>query len=319
MPDPGSVFVQITLFSLKSIVCRYADTMNRISHSFITVAAIIALAGSTAIADAVAHPATREEKDFYLSTIVPALNTVKKAMPPAPEGWIIAGETKIQTDPPDRVSADIAGFQAVYRIAYRRIVGVREEQQRLDDLFAESSNRNREAAKPRIDELIRQQTETSLALRKATRRRNQAEMERLNNELDENGRKMRAVHENVDRKISLDVAPHLVKDAEASILVSLNDASADLPQGEPLKVPRAAYALRKEGERAGLTSWREGKTLILFGAWEPVKEGRYRTKADPSSFPSKVRTVKIVITGDRKRAEDLIGKIDIRAILGLMK
>ncbi len=304
---------------MEFIVNRYAKTMTGISHLFISLTAIIALVGSTVHADAVVHPATKEEKEFYVSTIVPALTVIKNAMPPAPKGWIITGETKIGNGPPDRVSGDIADLHISYTITYKRIAGVKEEQRRLDDLYAESSNRNQEDAKLRIDELIQQQTETSLALRKATRRRNQAEMERLNGELEENGRKMRAIHEAVDRKISLDVEPHLVKDKEASILVSLNDASAELKPGEPFAVPKAAYALRKEGERAGATSWREGKTLILFGAWEPEKDGKFRAKADPTSFLPKARTVTIVITGDRKRAEDLIAMINIKAILGLMK
>ncbi len=289
------------------------------SNLFISLTAIVALVGSTVHADAVVHPTTKEEKEFYVSTIVPALTVIKDAMPPAPKGWIVANETKIDNSPPDRVLGGIADLHISYTITYKRIAGVKGEQRRLDDLYAESSNRNQEAAKPRIDELIQQQTETSLALRKATRRRNQAEMERLNGELEENGRKMRAIHEDVDRKISLDVEPHLVKDTEASILVSLNDANAELTLGEWFAVPRAAYALRKKGERSGVTSWREGKTLIIFGVWEPEKDGRFRAKAGPSSFSPKARTVKIVITGDRKRAEDLIDRINIKAILGLMK
>jgi len=293
--------------------------MTRISNSFIPLTVIIALAGWTVSADAVVHPATKEEKEFYVSTIVPALTVIKKAMPPAPEGWIIAGETNIDSGPPDRVSGDIADLHINYTITYKRIAGVKEEQQRLDDLYAESSNRNREAAKLQIDELIQQQSQTSLALRKATRRRNQPEMERLNDELEENGRKMRAIHEDVDRKISLDVEPHLVKDTEASILVSLNDTNADLSQGEPLAVPEAVHARRKEGERAGVTSWREGTTVILFGEWERMQEDRFRAKADRAPFSSKARTITIVINGDRKRAESLIGRMNLKGILGLMK
>jgi hypothetical protein len=293
--------------------------MTRISHSFIPLIAIIILVDWTVSADAVVHRATKEEKEFYVSAIVPALTVIKKAMPPAPEGWIITGETNIDNGPPVQVSGDIADLHISCMITYKRIAGVKEEQRRLDDRYAESSNRNREAAKLRIDELIQQQTETSLALRKATRRRNQPEMERLNDELEENGGKMRAIHEDVDRKISLDVEPYLVKDAEASILVSLNDTNADLSQGEPLAVPEAVHARRKEGERTGVTSWREGTMLILFGEWERMKDDRFRAKAEQPSFSSKARTITIVITGDRKRAESLIGRMNLKAILGLMK
>ncbi len=298
----------------------YADIMKPFLPLFIAVTTAAVLAGgSAAFAEATSHPPTKEEKDFYASTVVPALNAVRKAMPPAPAGWVVAGETKISPDPSGLAPADVAVFHVAYLITYKRVTGIKEELRRLDDRYAESSGRNQEDAKPRIDELIRQQTETSLALRKATRRKNQKDMDRLNDELDENGRKMRAVHEDVDKKIALDVEPYLVKDAEAVVLVSLNDAIAELPQGEPLAFPKAAHALRREGTRAGITSWREGQTMILFGGWRLEREGRFRVQADPQPFSPKVRAVRIVVTGDRKRSDSLIGSIDLRALLDLMK
>ncbi len=293
--------------------------MKRIPTLLIIFSMIFALAGSEVFSDAAVHPASKEEGDFYVSVIAPALTVVKKAMPPAPQGWAVAGETKIPADPPGRVSADIAAFHVAYLITYKRMDGVKEEQRRLDELYAASSSRNREAAKLQIDVLIQQQTDTSLALKKAARRRNRQEMERLNAELDENGRKMRAIHEDIDRKIAKDIEPYLVKDAEASILVSLNDASAEQPEGGSLAFPGAAFAVRKEGARAGVTSWREGWTMLLFGEWEQEKQNRFRAKKDQSLFSPKTRTIRIVATGDRKRTEELISMIDIRSILGLMK
>ncbi len=294
-----------------------ADTMIRTQRLFIILSTIIALAGTDAFPNAALHTASKEERDFYVSAVAPALVAVRKAMPPAPPGWVVAGETNIPADPPGRVPADIADLHVAYLITYKRIDGMKEEQRRLDELYAASSSRNREAAKLLIDELIQQQTDTSLALRKAARRRNRQEMERLNAELDENGRKMRAIHEDIDRKIAKDVEPCLVKDAEASILVSINDARAELPEGGSVAFP-GAFALRSEGARSGITSWREGRMMILFGGWEPERQNRFRSKTDPIHFSPKARTIRIVVTGDRKRTEELIGLIDLRAILGLM-
>ncbi len=305
--------------SLKLICVTIADTMKRIYPLIIILSTIIALTGSEVFPDAAVHPLSKEERDFYVSSIMPALAAVQKSMPPAPHGWAVAGETKISAEPPVRVSADIAGFHFAYLITYKRMDGVKEEQRRLDELYAASSGKNREAAKLQIDELIQQQTDTSLALRKATRRRNQREMDRLNAELDENGSKMRAIHEDIDRKIAKDVEPYLLKDAEASILVSINDTSAELPEAGSLAFPGAAFALRREGARSGITSWREGQTMILFGGWEQEKQNRFRTKTDQPLFSPKARTVRIVVTGDRKRTEELMGLIDIGAILRLMK
>ncbi len=293
--------------------------MKRIPTLLIVLSAIATLIAPATTAGSAARPATKEERDFYASVVVPVLNSIKKAMPPAPNGWIVASEEKNPSAPPEQVTGDSTGLHLVYTITYKRLTGLKEEQLRLDEAYAESSNKNQEAAKPLIDELIQQQTETSVALRKASRMRNQHEMQRLNDELDENGRKMRAIHEDVDRKISRDVEPYLVKDAEASIRISLNDNRLDLLQGEPFVQHQAAFALRREGERSGIASWREGRTVILFGNWELEGQGRFRANIDQPPFSPKVQTITITVAGDRKRVNTLIGQIDLRTILGLMK
>jgi hypothetical protein len=132
---------------------------------------------------------------------VQVLTRIKAALPAAPPGWIVGDETKID-EAPAAGSDQKPCLQTRYRIRYRRVAGVREEQRKLDEAYGESARRNQEAAKPQIEELIRQQTAVSLALKKATRHRNEAEQKRLNNELDENGRKMSALHEEMDRSIS---------------------------------------------------------------------------------------------------------------------
>ncbi len=295
------------------------DTMKRIRTSLIALSAIIALIAPPVNAGPAARPATKEERDLYASVVVPALNSIKNAMPPAPNGWIVASEAKIPSAPPEQVTGDPTGLRFVYKITYKRIAGLKEEQRRLDDAYAESSSKNQEAAKPLIDDLIQQQTDTSLALRKASRRRDQHEMQRLNDELDENGRKMRAIHEDVDTRISRDVEPYLVKDAEASIRISINDNRSELLQGEPFVLQNAAFALRREGERSGIASWREGQTVILFGNWEPDGQGRFRANTGQPPFSPKVQTITITVTGGRKRADTLISQIDLRTILSLMK
>ena len=76
-------------------------------------------------------------------------------------------------------------------------------------------------------------------------------MQRLNDELDENGKTMRTLHEETDRKIALGVKHYLIKDAEASIRISLNDSRAELSLGEPVSVRGVGFALRREGGPAG--------------------------------------------------------------------
>jgi hypothetical protein len=273
------------------------------------------LAGSSGHAET---RADQEEKDFYLSSVLPAVSKVKNAVPPAPDGWIVSGETKVNPLPVPGID-EVHFLSFGHTITYKRVDGVRQEREKLDNAYAESSRRNHDAAKSRIDELIRQQTETSLALRKASRRRNAAEEKRLNDELEENGKKLGAVHEDVDRKICRDVEQFLIRDAEATISIAVNDETAGLQRGEPFPMSGAAFALRSDGEQAGTTRWKEGQSLILYGDWQRVGNNVFRGTVKRVRQGPKAQTIKITITGEGKRAEQLLKRMDLKAILSLMK
>jgi hypothetical protein len=293
--------------------------MNRIPASIIAVLVCFSLAAPRARGDSETRLASGEEKDFYASVVVPAMTRVKKALPPAPAGWVVAGQTQVETAPLERVSGEMQSLRFAYVITYKRVEGVTEEKKKLDDAYMESLKKNEEVARPRIEELLKKQTETSLKLRTATRRKNRAEAQRLNDELDENGRTMRALHEEMDKKIAQDVEKYLIKDAEASIRVSLNDSSAELPQGAPFSLPGAAFALRREGERAGVTVWKEGQTVILYGGWQQERENTFRANVAQPPFSPKAKTVKILVTGDKRRVEQLLKQMNLKAVLLLMK
>jgi len=288
---------------------------------FAVIAAVFMLFSFTAsrVVASDTQPAAGDEKQFYATVVAPAMAVVKKALPPAPPGWVVAGEMRIDTAPFEKAADGARSLRFSCFISYVRAEGLQAERKRLDEAYRESSNKHEEAVKPQIEELLKKQTETSLKLRKATRRRNQKEVQRLNDELDENGKTMRALHEETDRKIALDMEHYLIQDSEASIRVSLNDNVAELLNSEPVSVRGAAFALRREGERAGAMVWKEGQTLILYGDWLQEREQRFRAKGEQQPFTPKAKTVKILITGEKKRAEQLLKKMDVKAVLSLMK
>ncbi len=286
------------------------------------ITVILAIFSSTALpvhAGDDPKPVAQEESSFYTSTVLPALNKLKQAMPLAPAGWTIAGETKSGPLPQSTNAGPNYPYRFTYQIQYKRVAGMKDEKKRLNEVYTESSERHGEEANAQINDLLRQQTTTSLALRKATRRKNQAEMQRLNDELDENGRKMHAIHEDVDNKISRDVDQYLIKDAEAVVDIVVNDEWAEAANNEPVSVTGAAFAFRRVGERKGPTIWQEGKTIILFGDWQQAGNGVFRGHVPHETQSVKAQTIKIIITADRNRATELLKQMDRKAILSLMK
>jgi hypothetical protein len=258
-------------------------------------------------------PTPQEKNSFYK-----VLNTVKKAMPAAPEGWAVAGESNLDSLAKLENDGANQSYRFTYQIQYKRISGIKEEKKRLNEIYAESSERHGEEANAQINDLLKQQTATSLALRKATRHNNQAEIQRLNDDLEENGRKMHAIHEDVDNKISHDVEQYLLKDTEASIDIIVNDERAEDVFGEPIPVSEAAFAFRREGERKGPMIWQEGKTVILFGNWHQIGIGSFRGDVLHRSEDRKIQTIKITISGARNRAMELLNQMDRKAIHSLI-
>jgi hypothetical protein len=264
------------------------------------------------------HADAQIDEERPMRTIPQAKQVVQKAMPPVPAGWKIERES--MSEPVIRVAGeDRKSTHLSYMVVYRRVDGVKEERKRLDDAYGESFRKHRAATKPQIDELIKSQTEISLAYRKATRKRNQAAEKRLDEELEENGRTMRAIHLEADRKIMLDMEPYLVRDAEASIRINVNEENAELPRGEPVQISSASFAVRREGERIGITGWKEGQTLILFGDWHQTGTNAFSARPQSASGEAPARTIAMTLTGDKKRTDELLKQIDIRALLALLK
>ncbi len=244
------------------------------------------------------------------------LDIVKQAMPPAPAEWLMIQDAGLQADALFRI--DSSAMPCSYSVLYKKIKGIKEETQRLEKEYSASYKKHSVAAKPLIDELIKQQTEASLALRKASRRRDHNLERKLNEELDENGRKMRALHADTDRKIGQDIEGYLIRDAEASIRVSLDETYAELPNSAAISEPKAAGALISQGRKTGMIGWKEGQRLVLYGNWRQVSETAFR--ADPGQMSNTPGTgrISILITGDPARIEQLWQKMDVRALTGLL-
>lgn len=295
------------------------SAVKQIATMLIAVSVVLSLAAGQGNAAGEPKAPTQGEIDFYTAAVLPAMSKVKKAMPPAPTGWVVAGETKSDPLPWSAQDRSVPFLHFIYQIKYRRMAGIQEEKKKLNEVYTESAEKNGEAANPQIEELLKQQTKASLALRKATRRKNQAEMQRLNDELDENGRKMHVIHEEVDKRISGDVDPYLIKDAEAIIRIAVNDDGVENGQGEPLSVPGAAFAFRGKGERTGPTVWKEGQTVILYGDWQQKGNGVWSAQVQRTSTTLKAQNIKITLIGDKKRTEELLKQLDKKSILSLMK
>lgn len=280
-------------------------------------------AGSAAGAPAVAgdlRTPTQEEKDFYASVVLPAMTVVKRAMPSVPLGWTVESETPVPSSLPDLIAGDPGKLWFSYAITYKRTAAdIERDRKRLDESIAEARKTIESENAARTTELTKQRLETENALAKTANRKNQADEKRLRKELDEINGKLLALAEESEKAVIRETEEHLVRDTSFTVRVTINATTASFPDARYFSRPKAAYALKKEGGRVGLTGWKPDQVLLLYGDWEDARQDTFRGKAELRPFSSRVRTIAIMMEGDPLRMDQFYKHAGMRDLLGMMK
>lgn len=280
---------------------------------------LVSGASRSVCADGEMHPTTPEEKTFYTKVVVPALTTIERAMPPAPQGWTIESRTAIAPSLPDQVSQEPGSFRYDYSVAYKRVDGVGDEQKRLDETAAAVQKEADDAAAARNKKLMTKKTLTRQALFKAQNNQDAAKEKQFKRELVKIERDLNALPEERSQKVLQATGPLLVKDAVVAIRLSLDENAIAFPDGKAFTRPKVAFALRREGMRVGATGWKETESLILYGDWQEVQPNSFRGRMEKKPFGPKPQTIMLSVTGDEKRTTQLLKLMGLKDIVGLMK
>ncbi len=262
---------------------------------------------------------TQQEQAFYASSIVPALHVIKRSLPSAPEGWAREAETAIEAGSSGIPASDIEGFHFTYTVSYRRTAGVGEETAKLHRAAEEVLKRNNDEAEAQLRDLMSKQADTEKDIRKAQQSKETGRERRLRKQLGEIQKSIGDVPQERDRKIREETDPLLVRDTVLEVSVTVNESFAEYPDLRSFTRPKAAFALRKDGEREGSLGWKPGRTVILYGDWQEVKNNSFRLRREERPLSPRAQSILIAITGDRTRAEQFLKRTDLRSILELMK
>lgn len=298
---------------------KVLSAMKRIVPAFAVLVLLASGASRPVVAEGEMHSPTQEEKAFYASVVVPALTTIERAMPPAPQGWIIESRTAIAPSLPDQVSQEPGSFRYDYAVAYKRVDGVSEEQKRLDETAAAVQQEATETAKAQHDTLMKKRTLTRQALLKAQNDKAVGRERRLRKELEETESNLKALPGDMERKVLQATEPLLVKDAALLVRLSLDESAIAFPDAKAFTRPKVAFALRREGSRIGATGWKETEVLILYGDWQEVQPNSFRARMEKKPFGSKPQTIMLSVTGDENRTTRFLKQLGLKDIVGLTK
>jgi hypothetical protein len=292
---------------------------NKIMYAFMAGVLLSGWGAFPAYARGEMHATSGEERTFHANVVVPALKTVKQAMPPTPPGWIVETESTIDPQLPEQISTEPGSLQCTYQITYKRATDVLTETWRLDKAYEESRRRNSDAANVQLEKLKKKRAETAKSLDQARKNKSGTKEKQLINALSEIDRKIGALPLETEQAILKDTEKFLVKDSKLVVRVSLNESFSEFPSGKGFTRPKAAFALRREGQRDGPKGWKESQTLIMYGDWQEARKNTFVARMKDIPYWHKVQTIAISIIGDRTRTDGLLSTMDIKAILGLMK
>ncbi|MFH1060776.1 MAG: hypothetical protein V1797_19110 [Pseudomonadota bacterium] len=276
------------------------------------------LAALPATADGPSRPLSAAETAFF-RRVLPAL---AQAAPPGPAGW----ELSEQSDPapPRRLGAgaEVEPLQAFYRVAWADAARLRQAQEA--QAAAGTAAMQRQAGEQSAADQEQRLEVLGEKLGAAAERGDQAEMLRLQKQMEEVSQAMARVFERQDRELKAAMDPHQARDAEAGVTILVNVFGEDfIGRVSPEKPVAGLAAYRQEGEDDPRYGWREGTTWVFLGpGWKLIKtedSAHMENEPRPELAHTEAQTIVVRVQADPRRARKLLEAMDWNALKALLK
>jgi hypothetical protein len=279
---------------------------------------VLALGTCAARADAPCNRGYRDTTVAERATMTRILESVRRALPPAPEGWVI-----INDDPPTVPANLCMDFERTpwpyqYSLTYRRT----DKQAEMDAgtrAAAEIMKADLEKKQPRLDAI---QAKSMALVKQQVALMEKGDMPRalaLNEQmavLQEEGR--RIMEEGDAEERSGAIMKEAWRDIEIGVSVQVNPGS-ESPAGTD------STAITVAGSPAAAHRWNsrdagsyQGGATVLFGQWRTMSHGGRRLVVRshvPANFP---HGISVRVNADEKRLQSVLGSIDFAALAGLV-
>jgi hypothetical protein len=279
---------------------------------------VLALGTCAARADAPCNRGYRDTTVAERATMTRILESVRRALPPAPEGWVI-----INDDPPTVPANLCMDFERTpwpyqYSLTYRRT----DKQAEMDAgtrAAAEIMKADLEKKQPRLDAI---QAKSMALVKQQVALMEKGDMPRalaLNEQMAVLQEQAKAIMEEGDAEERMQaIMKETMRDIEIGISVRVNPA-AESPAGDDSTAitvagsPQAAY--RWDSRDAGS---HQGGAMVLYGQWRTLSHGG-RGLVVRSHVPANfAHGIAVSVHADEKRLASVIESIDFGALAGLV-
>ena len=274
-------------------------------------------AGPVANANGVCEKGNRDTTAAERSTMTNALETVKAALPQAPDGWVIGGHEEISVPGSICLDFEDTPWPSDFSRLYNRVDDAAEREQAMAEAAA-AVQADMAAKQPRMDALIAKAQEVNAALVEAMQNGDQARIDALGSELTQVQAEIESLYTDSSRQSQLDaVGAAEMQDRTMQISVQLNARSSDSSDMQSSEVlPGASFAFRGQTTDGGVTN---ARALVLFGDWQ-TREGEILESGKRRGVSSAAaHAISVTVTADPARLDTLLAAIDFEAIAALVE
>ncbi len=292
--------------------------MNSIKKPVALLCIVAAIAAeSIAHADGVCaagfHNLTAADRAVMLET----LEVAKSTLPPAPKGWVIVGDDKV--DAPTSICGDVIHNPWHYEhTRYYQQVG---NQEARDKIIADAAAANAAAMKlkqPRLDAVTARIQELSKKQIAFIEKNDIEHATALNEDMAKLQEEYQKILDEGGGQQQLEAAAaRASKDLQMNISITVNDGGQMFgPEVSNLALPPGAdAAVRWESTSRGIDS---SSVVILFGEWRSAAPGDWRIVPNPAVFTNKAHAIAIHITADPGRVASTLAAIDYAKLVALL-
>lgn len=241
------------------------------------------------------------------------LQAVKRALPPAPAGWVIVGDDQISVT--TSLCRDYEGAPWNYHFgrSYTRV----DDQAARDKIMADAAATaaaDQAKKQPRLDALMARMQKLSQTQVALIQKGDMAGATALDGEMVKLQEQYQKVSDEGDSQAQLNASfAEATRDQHFYIGVVVNSNQTRPSDGATVMPPptgaRAAY--RWSIDRDGVT---EDHVLMLLGQWRPMADNVWKRVLHPEMVPTAAQVITIEVTADPGRIAGIVGAIDVKTL-----
>lgn len=278
------------------------------------MACVAALAAAPAAqSDAPCNKGFRDTTAAERGAVTAVLQAAKRALPPAPAGWVIVGDDQISVTTNLCRDYEAAPWSYHFSRSYTRV----DDQAARDKIMADAAATAAAAQakkQPRLDALMARMeklTRTQVAL---IQKGDMAGATALNEEMAKLQEQYRKVSDEGDSQAQLTASfAEAGRDQHMYISVQVNSNQVR-PDNDASVMPPPAGARAAYRWSSNRESVIEDHVLMLLGQWRPMADNVWKRVLHPEMAPTAPQVMTITVTADPGRIAAIVGAIDVRTL-----